>query len=167
MTKRHTHTCGIAAMTNIFGDRWTWLLVREAFYGVSRFTDFKRNTGASRNILTDRLAALVGSGVFEEVDVGIQGTRKEYFLTEKGKSLLPVMIAMGEWANAHEYGAGSEPVLQINSETDLPLGQIRFYDAGGTEVSVDKLVPVPGPGASAATIRRLKKIGDSRTTQAG
>ena len=94
MANRHTHTCGIAAMMNIFGDRWTWLIVREAFYGSSRFTEFQRNTGASRNILADRLSALIENGIFEEIEVGVRGKRTAYSLTEKGKALSPVMIAM-------------------------------------------------------------------------
>jgi hypothetical protein len=73
MANQHTHTCGIAAMMNIFGDRWTLLLVREAFYGASRFTEFRRNTGASRNILTDRLNALVENGIFQQIEVGLRG----------------------------------------------------------------------------------------------
>lgn len=156
MANRHTHTCGIAAMMNIFGDRWTWLIVREAFYGSSRFTEFQRNTGASRNILADRLSALIENGIFEEIEVGVRGKRTAYSLTEKGKALSPVMIAMGQWANTHEYGVGNEPVLQFSSETGRPLQSLRFFDDKGIEIPIEKLSPRPGPGASPATIRRLE-----------
>lgn len=155
MTKQHTHTCGIAAMMNIFGDRWTWLLVREAFYGAQRFTQFQRNTGASRNILTDRLQSLVAHGIFEEIEIGQQGSRTAYKLTEKGKALLPVMIAMGQWANAYEYGPGQEPVLHVSRKSGQALQSLRFVGADGTEIPVEDLWAVPGPGASPATIRRL------------
>lgn len=148
-------------MMNIFGDRWTWLLVREAFYGASRFTEFQRNTGASRNILTDRLAALVANGIFKEIEVGVQGKRTAYGLTQKGQALKPVMIAMGQWANAHEYGPGLEPVLQFSETTGRPLHGLQFVDADGVEIQVEDLTPRPGPGASPATIRRLADITDS------
>jgi DNA-binding HxlR family transcriptional regulator len=157
MANRHTHTCGIAAMMNIFGDRWTWLIVREAFYGASRFTEFQRNTGASRNILADRLSALIENDIFEEVEVGMRGKRTAYNLTEKGKALLPVMIAMGQWANTHEYGVGKEPVLQFSRETGRPLQSLRFFDDDGNEIPIEKLSPQPGPGAGPATIRRLEE----------
>ncbi len=162
MANQHTHTCGIAAMMNIFGDRWTWLLVREAFYGASRFTEFQRNTGASRNILTDRLNALVENGIFQEIEVGMRGKRTAYGLTEKGRALLPVMVAMGQWANTYEYGAGKEPVLQVSSETGRPLQSMRFFDDAETEIPVEKLSPRPGPGASSATLRRLREINADR-----
>ncbi|WP_295511061.1 winged helix-turn-helix transcriptional regulator [uncultured Sulfitobacter sp.] len=160
MANQHTQTCGIAAMMNIFGDRWTWLLVREAFYGASRFTEFQRNTGASRNILTDRLSVLVENGIFETRDVGVHGKRTAYGLTKKGQALLPVMVAMGQWANAFEYGIGKEPVLQIDGETGSPLQSLRFFDADDVEIPLERLKPKPGPGASQATIRRLAQFYD-------
>lgn len=160
MANQHSQTCGIAAMMNIFGDRWTWLLVREAFYGASRFTEFQRNTGASRNILTDRLSVLVENGIFETRDVGVHGKRAAYGLTKKGQALLPVMVAMGQWANAFEYGIGKEPVLQIDGETGSPLQSLRFFDADDVEIPLERLKPKPGPGASQATIRRLAQFYD-------
>lgn len=160
MAKQHTQTCGIAAMMNTFGDRWTWLLVREAFYGSSRFTEFQRNTGASRNILTDRLNVLVENGIFEARDVGVHGKRTAYGLTAKGQALQPVMVAMGQWANTFEYGAGNEPVLQIDGETGSPLESQRFFDADDVEIPLERLKPKAGPGASQATVRRLARFND-------
>ncbi len=156
MANQHTHTCGIAAMMNIFGDRWTWLLVREAFYGATRFTEFRRNTGASRNILSDRLKVLVDHSIFEQIEIGVNGTRTAYGLTEKGKALLPVMITMSEWANTFEYGPGNEPVMHLNGETGRPLNTTRFFDADGSEIKPENLRAIPGPGASPATVRRLQ-----------
>lgn len=157
MTNQHSQTCGVAKMMNVFGDRWTWLLVREAFYGATRFTEFQRNTGASRNILTDRLNALVANGVFEQVDIGVRGHRVAYGLTQKGSALLPVMVAMSDWANRYEYGPGHEPVLHVDRKTDLPVDHIGFRDAEGGEIRPEDIRVLPGPGASPATVRRLAK----------
>ena len=94
MAKPHTQTCPIAAFLNVFGDAWTLMIIREAFYGATRFTEFQRNTGAARNLLSDRLAMLVSNGVLERQNVGEQGTRYAYRLTDKGQSLVPVLVAM-------------------------------------------------------------------------
>ena len=59
MAKKHNHPCAIAATLNVIGDRWTMLLIREAFYGTTRFGDFLKNTGISRNLLTERLNQLI------------------------------------------------------------------------------------------------------------
>jgi len=158
MTHKHTHTCAIAGMLNIFGDHWTWLVVREAFYGATRFKDFQRNTGISRNILTDRLAVLVEEGIFEKVDIGTQGTRHEYVLTYKGKSLQPVLMAMTLWGNEHVYGAGKEPVLMVDAKTGLPVEALRPETSSGRKVRPENIIAQPGPGASEATKRRLNAV---------
>lgn len=160
MTHKHTHTCAIAGMLNIFGDHWTWLVVREAFYGATRFKEFQYNTGISRNILADRLTVLVDEGILEKVDIGTQGTRHEYVLTEKGTSLRPVLMAMTLWGNEHVYGAGKEPVLMIDRKTGLPVEALRPVNSAGRRVTQEDIIPVPGPGASKATQRRLSAVVD-------
>ena len=157
MTRKHTHTCAIAGMLNIFGDHWTWLVVREAFYGATRFRDFQRNTGISRNILTDRLMVLVEEGILEKTDIGSRGTRFAYELTGKGRSLQPVLMAMTLWGNEHVYGAGKEPVLMIDAKTGLPVEALRPVNSAGRRVAPENIVPMPGPGASRATLSRLKE----------
>ncbi|MEP0068673.1 helix-turn-helix domain-containing protein [Pyruvatibacter sp.] len=157
MTHKHTHTCAIAGMLNIFGDHWTWLVVREAFYGATRFKDFQRNTGISRNLLADRLSVLVDEGIFKKTDIGTQGTRFAYELTDKGQSLQPVLAAMTLWGNEHVFGAGNEPVLMVDQKSGLRVEALHPVNAKGRKVLPENVIAMPGPGASKATIRRLEE----------
>lgn len=91
--------CSVARALEVVGERWSLLIVRDAFYGVRRFEDFQHDLGVARNILTDRLKRLVEQGVLERVQYGERPPRYEYRLTEKGKDLLPVMLTMMRWGD--------------------------------------------------------------------
>lgn len=155
MSKRHTHTCPIAAMLNIIGDNWTWMVIREAFYGASRFGEFQKNTGISKNMLSDRLSRLVEEGMFETFDIGKTGERQGYRLTAKGLSLQPVMHAMSLWGNEHLYGPENEPVTLHDKTTGERITGFDLHTASGIHVAAKDVTVRPGPGASNATIRRL------------
>ena len=155
MVKPHTQTCPVAAMLNLFGDHWTWLIVREAFYGETRFNEFRRQTGIARNLLAERLTLLVDEAVLEKHNVSETGTRYAYRLTPKGQSLLPIFISMSQWGNQHIFGAGKEPVEIIERVTGKPIGPVGPTGAGGRPLGLDDLVVAPGPGASRAACRRL------------
>ena len=155
MVKPHRQTCPVAAMLNLFGDHWTWLIVREAFYGATRFSEIRRQTGIAKNLLAERLALLVDEGVLAKHNIAETGTRYEYRLTAKGQSLLPIFITMSQWGNAHLFGAGREPVEIIERANGRPLGTIGPTGADGRPLSLDDLAVRPGPGASRAAQRRL------------
>src|SRR4051812_831536 len=89
--------CAVGAALTILGDRWTMLVLREAFFGVRRFEELRRNTGAARNILADRLARLVDAGLLERRRYSERPPRDEYRLTEKGIDLWPVLISLARW----------------------------------------------------------------------
>lgn len=144
-------------MLNLFGDHWTWLIVREAFYGTTRFSEFRRQTGIARNLLAERLTLLVDEAVLEKYNVSETGTRYAYRLTSKGRSLLPVFITMSQWGNAHMFGAGKEPVEIIERESGRPLDPIGPTGADGQLLGLDDLAVKPGPGANRAARRRLSE----------
>ena len=106
MTRPHTQTCAVAGFLNIFGDNWTLLIIREALYGVTRFKEFRTNTGIAKNLLSDRLVSLVSQGILEKRDIGEHGTRYAYHLTDRGRALETVLFAVQEWGNEHVYGEG-------------------------------------------------------------
>lgn len=101
--------CSIARALDVVGERWSLLILRDAFYGVSRFDDFQRDLGVARNILTDRLAKLVAAGVLERTQYEQRPPRFEYKLTRKGRELLPVLLTMMHWGDRWS-GRGSPPV---------------------------------------------------------
>src|SRR3954471_9841647 len=93
--------CSIARSLEIVGERWTLLVLREAFLGTRRFDDFQRSLGIARNVLTERLARLVDEGVLEGRRYQERPERYEYRLTEKGIELWPVMVHLLQWGDHH------------------------------------------------------------------
>jgi DNA-binding HxlR family transcriptional regulator len=92
-------TCSVARALSVVGDRWTLLVLREAFLRTRRFEDFLERTGAARNVLAARLEKLVEHGVLERRPYQERPTRYEYRLTEKGLDLYPVMMALVRWGD--------------------------------------------------------------------
>jgi len=148
--------CGIAQALEVLGDWWTLLIVRDAFFGVRRFCDFGRNLGIAKNVLSSRLQHLVDDGVFNLVDVGSEGKRFEYHLSEKGEALLPVLTALRDWSDEWVFGRGNEPVIVKDRRTGRRIPKLRVTDAEGRALSRRDLRTVPGPGALPETIRRLQ-----------
>lgn len=157
MSKPHTQTCSVARFLNVFGDAWTWMIVREAFYGTSRFTAFRRNTGIAKNLLSDRLSKLVEVGVLEREDVGEQGTRYAYRLTAKGRSLMPVMVAMVQWSNQELYEPEGEPIRLVDRRTGRLLEPMVPRAQDGTELGWEEIATEPGPGADRAARKRFAR----------
>lgn len=90
--------CPVACSLDIFGDRWTLLVVRDLFLGRTRFKDFSASPeGIPTNILTDRLERLLAHGVVEQIPAEDGTKRLAYRLTEKGKALGPILKAMRDW----------------------------------------------------------------------
>jgi DNA-binding HxlR family transcriptional regulator len=148
--------CGIGQALEAFGDWWSLLIVRDAFFGARRFGDFERNLGIAKNVLSARLAHLVEHEIFERVDVGNEGQHFEYRLTEKGEALLPVLTALREWSDEWVFGRGNEPVLVHDRRTGRKVPKLRVTDADGRPLARRELRMTPGPGASRDTIRRLQ-----------
>lgn len=92
-------SCSIARSLETIGEWWTPLIVREVFFGRRRFDEIQGDLGISRNILTDRLTTLVEDGVLEKRNIAQTGTRWEYHLTDKGKDLFPVLVALMQWGD--------------------------------------------------------------------
>ena len=93
--------CSIKGALEIVGEKWSLLVLREAFFGIRRFDDFHRALGCARNLLSDRLAKLVDHGVLERVAYQEPGQRRrhEYHLTEKGLDLQPALVALMQWGD--------------------------------------------------------------------
>ena len=92
----------MAGTLAVIGEKWSLLVLREAFFGVRRFADFQRVLGAPKAVLTDRLGTLVASGVLARVPYQAEGERQrhEYRLTDKGRDLYPTLVALCSGATA-------------------------------------------------------------------
>lgn len=104
--------CPVARSLSVIGDRWTILILRDAFLGVRRFDDFAASLGCSPHLLSTRLAKLVDEGVLERSPYRTRPVRHEYHLTEKGRDLYPVLAALLGWGNRWLAGEG-EPTISL------------------------------------------------------
>ncbi|MBJ9425343.1 winged helix-turn-helix transcriptional regulator [Acinetobacter seifertii] len=121
--------CPVARCVNLIGDRWSLLIVRDAFDGMRRFKDFQQSLGVARNILSDRLKKLVDAGVLEMQDASDGTAYQEYVLTTKGESLFPVVVALRQWGEHNLFESGERHSLLIDKNTGqqipfmAPVGQ--------------------------------------------
>jgi len=91
--------CSVARTLSVVGDRWTLLILREAFIGTRRFDEFRSRTGAARHLVAERLNHLVDHGVMERRQYSDRPPRHEYRLTAKGRDLYPVIVALMTWGD--------------------------------------------------------------------
>jgi DNA-binding HxlR family transcriptional regulator len=138
--------CSLAKALEVVGERWTLLIVRDAFFGVRRFGDFAAHLGVPRAVLTDRLAALVAAGVLAKGE----GHRAEYRLTDFGITLWPVLRSLTSWGDDHYAPAGPRREFS-HAQDGGPLDRDGRCAACGALVDVVDTVVAPGPGLSPPT----------------
>jgi len=144
-----TENCTIGAALAIVGEKWTFLVFREAFNGVRRFDDIRRRTGAPRQILSDRLARLVAQDLLRKVPYREAGqrARSEYRLTEKGLALYPLIVALLEWGDTYAVSAEGPLVELTHRGCGAPVALHLRCAEGHDVASARDVTPVPGPGA--------------------
>jgi DNA-binding HxlR family transcriptional regulator len=104
--------CSAARALEVIGERWTVLIIRDAFLGLRRFDEFQRSLGVARNVLQARLTGLVENGIFERVRYQDRPERFEYRLTEKGVDLWPVVVSLLAWGDRHAAPDGPPVVIE-------------------------------------------------------
>jgi DNA-binding HxlR family transcriptional regulator len=146
-----THPCPVARSMAVLGERWAILILREAFYGTTRFDAFERHLGIAPNILSARLRDLVAHGLLEKGP----GPRADYRLTEKGRDFFPAYLALKRWSD--RWMAPPEgPVVVLEDratgeEVVAPLPRA----ADGRPIAPEDVRVLPGPGAPPALRARL------------
>jgi DNA-binding HxlR family transcriptional regulator len=127
--------CPVARSVDIVGDRWSLLIVRDAFDGMRRFGDFQRSLGVARNILSDRLRRLVDAGILETRAASDGTAFHEYVLTAKGESLFTVVLALRQWGEAHLFARGERHSELIDKRTGkrIPLMAPKASDGRGLQ----------------------------------
>ncbi|WP_377848867.1 winged helix-turn-helix transcriptional regulator [Bosea sp. UC22_33] len=136
--------CPSARSLDVIGDWWSLLIVRDAFDGMTRFGEFQKSLGIAKNILTDRLKTLVENGILETVPVGDGGARMQYRLTEVGKDLFPVMVALRQFGERHLFAPEEERSQLVERETGLSVRlDVRTED--GRAIGPDQAVILKVP----------------------
>ena len=142
-----SQTCSVARSLEIVGEWWTLLVIREAFFGTRRFSDFATHLGIAKNVLSDRLAKLVEAGVLERKPVVGRGNPLDYALTPKGKDLFPAIVALMQWGDRYAVPEAGPAVLLEHRGCGGAVDAHRVCEACGARLSVRDAQAVPGPGA--------------------
>jgi DNA-binding HxlR family transcriptional regulator len=144
-----TENCTISRTMEILGDKWTFHVLRELFVGVRRFEDIRTRAGIPRQVLTERLAALIERGLIRREPYRIPGQRErsEYRLTQAGIDLYPVLVAMIQWADQYLPLDAGPPLIPTHrgdcgAKVSVALHCAAGHDPASREVSLQ-----PGPGA--------------------
>jgi DNA-binding HxlR family transcriptional regulator len=145
-----SQVCSIARSLEVLGERWTLLVLREAFRRTRRFEDFQRNLGIARNVLTDRLGRLVDEGILRRERYQERPARYEYRLTEKGLALWPVMITLMQWGDRYYPEPDGPPVVVRHRDCGGEMTDHLTCTKCGAELGPRDVVAEPGPGADAA-----------------
>ncbi len=127
-------TDSVERTLQVVGDRWIFLLLREAFFGVRRFDEFVANTGGARNILAGRLKRLVDDGIFRKELYGGGKSRFEYRLTEKGRDLYPLIVLMMQWGDRWLDDGSGPPLRLIHQPCGGTLGARLVCTTCGGEI---------------------------------
>ncbi len=137
--------CSVAQCLEVVGEWWSMLILRDAFFGVTRFDDFQKRLGISRNVLHQRLDTLVAAGVLVRIPYSEHPPRSEYRLTDKGRDLWPVLTAMRQWGDRHAAPNGARIQLVhkgCGATTDVELVCAACHEPVGAR----DVRAVGGPG---------------------
>lgn len=140
--------CSIAQSLTVLGEKWTLLVVRDAFWGRTKFSEFKQNLGVSSDILTDRLATLVEAAVMERRSYRDEGSRERssYHLTASGTELAPLLAALVAWGDEHRPTGFGPASIYRESATGKPVS-VGFVTDEGVAIDAREVELARGPGA--------------------
>ena len=148
---RHTDIyeqhCSIARSWSVLGERWTMLVLREAFNRTRRFEDFQSHLGIARNVLTDRLGTLVDEGILERRQYQERPPRFEYRLTDKGLDLYPILVSIMKWGDRWKSD-DKPPVRLVHNLCDHDADPKLVCGHCGEELRAREVHAEPGPGLS-------------------
>jgi DNA-binding HxlR family transcriptional regulator len=143
-----TQVCSIARALEVLGDRWTFLVLRDAFSRVRRFEDFQRRLGVARNVLTDRLNRLVEEDILQRVPYQERPVRFEYRLTQKGLDLWPVIMMLLQFGDRYYLAPGGAPIVVRHRDCGGEVTGHLTCAKCGAELGGRDVVAEPGPGAA-------------------
>lgn len=139
--------CSIARAADVVGQRWTPLILRDLFAGMTRFEDIRRDLGIASNVLGDRLAELERHGVVARHPYQSAPVRHEYVLTEKGRDLYPVIAALVTWGDKWLAEPAGPPAVIVHTDCGhVTTAKTVCAECGG-ELRAATAIPAPGPGA--------------------
>jgi DNA-binding HxlR family transcriptional regulator len=140
MVKRTSHefsACPVARPLDAIGDWWSLLIIRDAFEGISRFGEFQRSLGLAKNILASRLRNLVAHGIFELQPCADNSNYNQYVLTEKGRGLFPLLVALRQWGEDYFCTEDDRRAALVDRLTGQPVRRLELRAQDGRLLGPD------------------------------
>jgi len=151
-----TMQCPIARSLERVGEWWSILILRDAFYGLTRFDEFQKSLGVAPNMLTRRLNALVDAGLLARRRYNERPPRDEYVLTPRGRDFRPVLLTLLAWGNKHFAPEGAS-VQVADAETGAVIEPVVVDAASGRRIAGSAFALVPGPAADERMRERFER----------
>lgn len=126
--------CPVARTLEVIGDRWSLMILRDAFDDIRRFSEFQKSLGVARNILASRLKALVEVGIFEVRPASDGSAYKEYVLTEKGREVFPVVVSLRQWGERFLFMPQETRSVLLDNACGQPLMPIEVRSSSGQKL---------------------------------
>jgi DNA-binding HxlR family transcriptional regulator len=146
--------CSAARALELVGERWSLMIIRDAlFRGRTRFADFQRSLGLASNVLTTRLDGFVAAGIMQRRTYSTHEDHYEYLLTDKGRDLAPVVIALTRWGD-HWAAPNGPPIIYRHRDCDGQVDSALNCEACGQHVPTEAIEAQPGPGAKHSRRKR-------------
>ncbi len=123
--------CPIARSMDAIGDCWSMLIIRDAMMGLRRFSEFQKNLGLAKNILTVRLRALVANGILKTEPASDGSAYQEYVLTPKGRGVFPVMVALREWGEDFAFAPNELTNIMVDRKTGRRVRKLELHSQDG------------------------------------
>jgi DNA-binding HxlR family transcriptional regulator len=143
--------CSFARAADRVGDKWSLVIIRDAFYGVQTFSAFRRRLGIAPTVLADRLDGLCENGILARSQVKEGVDRHRYVLTDAGRALFPIVVGLMQWGDEWVSGEGNEPVALLDRANLVPIQKLQVRGQDGAPLSPSKITFAAGPGADDAT----------------
>lgn len=142
--------CSVARSLSVIGDRWTLLILRNAFMRMRRFDELQASLGLTRHVLASRLKRLVEEGILARVPYQQSPARYEYVLTDKGLALHPVLMALAAWGDDWMDMGMGPPLLYQHRTCGHVMRPVMVCSACREPLHARQVTPLPGPGLLAA-----------------
>ncbi|QOV77509.1 helix-turn-helix transcriptional regulator [Enterobacter asburiae] len=139
-TRLEESTCPVARSLDIIGDWWSLLIVRDALRGIKRFGEFQKSLGIAKNMLTTRLKLLVDEGILRLQPASDGSAWQEYVLTEKGRALQTVLVALSQWGNEFLFAENECGTVLVDVEQRKPLRKLALIADDGRELTPEEIV---------------------------
>lgn len=136
--------CPSARALDVIGDWWSLLIVRDAFDGLTRFSEFQRSLGIAKNILAQRLRTLIERGILEAVPPADGAAHQQYRLTDKGRDLFPVMVALRQWGEQYLFAPGEQFSKLVDRDTGEAV-RLDVRTTSGDPISPDRALILKVP----------------------